>query len=195
MLRIGITGCIGSGKTTVSEIFMQLGVPVYIADLRAKDLMVSSPDLVAEIKNIFGVESYSDHGSLNRKFISKLAFKDRNLLEKLNTLVHPAVNKDFSEWCELNSHKPYVIKEAALMFESDSYKQVDQVIVVTAPENLRIERTMKRDKISKEEVLLRMKNQLTQEEKLARGNFEIKNDEVELVIPQVLKLHKIFSVK
>jgi dephospho-CoA kinase len=193
MKRIGITGCIGSGKSTVSSIFARLGTPVYDADQHAKALMVTSPALVSGIRLLFGNEAYAADGTLNRPFISSKAFNDTQLIEGLNALVHPAVMDDFEQWCRQHSGATYVLKEAALMFESNSYKQVDEVIVVTAPEELRIARTMRRDHLTREAVLSRMKNQLTQEEKLARANYEIRNDEAELLIPQVLKLHAKFS--
>jgi dephospho-CoA kinase len=191
MLKIGITGCIGSGKSTVSKIFAQLGAPVYDADSRAKALMIKSTPLVQGIIDLFGMEAYDADGILNRSHISSKAFEDKSLLDSLNALVHPAVFKDFDDWCE-EQHSSYVIKEAALMFESDSYKQLHEVIVVTAPEELRILRAMTRDHITREAVLSRMKNQMTQEEKLARANYEIKNNEEEFLIPQVLKLHQQF---
>jgi len=190
--KIGITGCIGSGKSTVSKIFAQLGVPVYDADSRAKVLMVSSPEIIIGVKKIFGNESYHTDGSLNRKFISDKAFHQNDLLQQLNSIVHPAVFKDFEDWCKTHESKPYIIKEAALMFESDSHKQLQEIIVVTAPEELRINRTILRDGILKEEVLSRMKNQFSEVEKLNHADFEIKNNEKELLIPQVLKLHHLF---
>jgi dephospho-CoA kinase len=192
MKKIGITGSIGSGKSTVTLLFAHLGIPVYDADTRAKLLMVTSPSLIDGIKQLFGHEAYLTNGDLNRPHISAKAFEDKNILAELNALIHPAVFKDFDDWCA-QQHSPYVIKEAALMFESDSYKQLDEVIVVTASEELRIQRAMERDNLSREAILSRMKNQFTQEEKLARGQYEIKNNETELLIPQVLELHVQFS--
>ncbi len=191
-LKIGITGCIGSGKSTVSKIFMQLGISVYDADSRAKILMVEDVLLIQKIKQIFGEESYQN-GVLHRAFISSQAFQNKHLLEQLNGVVHPAVYKDFDNWCSAQTSSTYLIKEAALMFESESYKQLDKIIVVTAPQELRIERAMKRDGISRDAVLSRMKNQMSEEEKLSLGQFEIINNEIELLIPQVLKLHKQFG--
>jgi dephospho-CoA kinase len=193
MKKIGITGSIGSGKSTVTQIFATLGVPVYDADTRAKLLMVTSPALIQSIKDLFGNEAYLPSGALNRKHISDKAFTDKTILTQLNGLVHPAVYNDFDEWSNAQQ-TPYVIKEAALMFESNSYKQLDEVIVVTAPEELRIQRAIARDGVTKEAVVSRMKNQLSQEEKLARGQYEIKNNEMELLIPQVLKLHAYFNL-
>jgi dephospho-CoA kinase len=192
MKKIGITGCIGSGKSTVTQVFAALGVPVYDADTRAKLLMVTSPTLIQNITKLFGNEAYSASGELNRKHISAIAFTDKTILTQLNALVHPAIFNDFEEWCN-NQRTHYVIKEAALMFESDSYKQLDEVIVVTAPEELRIQRVIERDGISREAVLNRMQNQFSQEEKLKHAQYELKNDEQELVIPQVLQLHRLFK--
>jgi dephospho-CoA kinase len=194
MKKIGITGCIGSGKSTVSKVFATLGVPLYDADTRAKNLMVTSPTLVLSIKQLFGNEAYLPSGELNRKHISAIAFTDKTILTQLNTLVHPAVFNDFEEWCN-NQQTLYIIKEAALMFESDSYKQLDEIIVVTAPEELRIQRTIERDGSTREAVLNRMKNQYSQAEKLERAQYELKNDERELVLPQVLQLHSLFKAK
>ncbi len=192
MLKIGITGSIGSGKSTVAAIFAALGVPVYNADQRAKELMQSDKSLVHEIVLLFGKEAYDNNGELNRAFIASQVFNQKDLLAKLNALVHPAVFKDFDHWC-LEQKSTYILKEAALMFESDSFKTLDKVIVVTAPDPMRIERTMLRDGITKEAVISRMQNQLSQTEKLARSDFEIKNDESEMLIPQVLKLHTLFK--
>jgi len=180
----------GSGKTTVSRIFMQLGIPVYDADSRAKWLMVNNNDLIRNIKGIFGSNAYTSDGLLNRLFIAAEAFKQPDLLQQLNLVVHPLVFADFNEWCNKHSNFPYIVKEAALMFESDSYKQLDEIIVVTAPEALRIKRSMQRDGSSKQEVIARMKNQMTEAEKLSKAQYEIKNDEEHLLIPQVLALHK-----
>jgi dephospho-CoA kinase len=189
MLKIGITGCMGSGKSTVSKIFMQLGIPVYDADSRAKQLMTESPTLISKIKSIFGAEAYTEDGMLDRSIISTKAFADQDLLTQLNKTVHPAVYADFDDWV-LKQTSPYVIKEAALMFESESFKQLDKIIVVTAPEELRINRSINRDNTTRELVLKRMKNQLPEEEKRKRAHFEISNDEQHLVIPQILNIHK-----
>ncbi len=195
MKKIGITGCIGSGKTTVSRIFMQLGVPVYDADSRAKWLMQQQSEVISGIKKLFGKEAYSASGELNRAVIAQKVFSSPALLQQLNAVVHPAVFKDFDDWSDAQSqanHK-YIIKEAALMFESDSYKHLDEVITVTAPSALRISRAMQRDNATREAVISRMKNQMSEDEKRKRSQYEIKNDEENLLIPQVLKLHRLFS--
>ncbi|MDX5319857.1 MAG: dephospho-CoA kinase, partial [Bacteroidota bacterium] len=176
MLKIGITGGIGSGKSTVCEIFKQLNIPVYSADDRAKRLMVENQELVHAIKNLFGEEAYDANGALNRSYIAERAFSDASLLEKLNQLVHPAVAKDFLNWAQEQS-APYVIKEAALMFESGSFRDLDYVVTVSAPKALRIRRTMQRDGSSKAQVEARMNKQWTEAMRKASADFIIRNDE------------------
>lgn len=192
MLKVGITGSIGSGKTTVSCIFEQLGVPVYNADTRAKELMNTDTQLKEKIVTIFGKEAFDGGGLLNRAYLSAKAFTGKGLLEQLNAAVHPVVFADFDNWLLRHSHEAYILKEAALMFESDSYKGLDKIIVVTAPEELRIARTMQRDGSARQQVLDRMANQFSQEKKKQLAHYEIVNDEKHLVIPQVLDLHRDF---
>ncbi len=194
MLKIGITGNIGSGKTTVSKLFELMGIPVFYADDAAKILMVTDTDLIAGVKQTFGNESYLDDKTLNRKHIADIVFNDETQLAKLNALVHPAVFRAFDKWAEqeVKDGVPYVLKEAAVLFESGSYKFCDKTIMVTAPLELRIKRVMHRDDISREEVLNREARQFTEEKKTHLADYIIKNDESELVIPQVLKLHEEF---
>ncbi len=194
MQKIGITGSIGSGNSIVCKIFEQLGVPIYNADERAKILMISNAEIIRKVKLLFGNESYTETGELNRKHISNIAFNNKNLLTQLNQTVHPIVFKDFENWILAKEQLKvkYIIKEAALMFETDSYKKLDKFIVVTAPMELRINRTMQRDSISKEQVISRMNNQLSQEEKLANADYEIINDEQISLIEQVYTLHQQF---
>lgn len=192
MLKVGITGNIGSGKTTVSKIFEVLGVPVFYADDEAKDVMVKDAELIAGIKQAFSEQSYFEDGSLNRKHISSIVFNNDDELKKLNALVHPAVFRAFDSWVLQFKDAPYVLKEAALLFESSSYKMCDKTIVVTAPLEIRIARVMQRDHLSKEEILSREAKQFTEEKKIELADFVIKNDNSELVIPQVLKLHELF---
>lgn len=194
MLKIGITGNIGSGKTTVSKLFELIGIPVFYADDAAKILMVTDEVLIAGIKQTFGAESYLDDKALNRKHIADIVFNDEKQLAKLNALVHPAVFRAFDKWAEeeLKDDVPYVLKEAAVLFESSSYKFCDKTIMVTAPLDLRIKRVMHRDNITRQEVLNREARQFTEEKKIQLADYVIKNDESELVIPQVLKLHDTF---
>jgi dephospho-CoA kinase len=190
MLRIGLTGGIGSGKTTVAQIFGVLGIPVYSSDDAAKRLMNEDEDLKKKIIESFGKESYQN-GELNRKYVANEAFSDPEKIKLLNSMVHPATIKDASAWME-KQNAPYVIKEAALIFESGSDQFLDYVIGVKSPLNLRIERTMKRNNVTAEEVASRMKLQMDEVEKMNRCDFIIVNDEKEMLIPQVLSLHQKF---
>jgi len=192
MLKVGITGNIGGGKTTVSKIFGLLGVPVFYADDAAKKVMTDDEILVSGLKKAFGEEAYFGEGSLNRKHIAGIVFNDEQELAKLNALVHPAVFRAFDNWAAQVSNAPYLVKEAALLFESDSYKMCDKTIMVTAPLELRISRVTQRDGFSRDEILAREAKQFTEEKKIALANFIVKNDDTELVIPQVLKLHEYF---
>lgn len=188
MLKIGITGGIGSGKTTVCQIFETLGIPIYYADARAKWLMSNDENLKSGILDLFGPEAYLDH-QLNRPFIAGIVFQDRSKLDQLNQLVHPAVAKDSLNW-HLAQTAPYTLKEAALLFESGSYQQLDQIIVVTAPKNIRIQRVMKRDQVEEAAVVARMNNQMPENEKVALANYIIYNDGKQALIPQVFKVDK-----
>lgn len=194
MLKIGITGNIGSGKTTVSKLFELIGIPVFYADDAAKILMVTDEVLIAGIKQTFGKQSYLDDKTLNRKHIADIVFNDEAQLAKLNALVHPAVFRAFDVWAkeEVKDDVPYVLKEAAVLFESSSYKICDKTIMVTSPLELRIKRVMHRDNITRQEVLNREARQFPEEKKIQLADYVIKNDESELVIPQVLKLHELF---
>ena len=192
MMKIGITGNIGSGKTTVSKVFEILGVPVFYADDAAKKVMTQDPVLVGQLIDAFGAGSFFIDGTLNRKHIADIVFKDETQLLLLNSLVHPAVFRAFDQWVADRKNVPYVLKEAALLFESDSYKMCDQTILVTAPLDIRINRVMQRDGLQRTDILNRESKQFTEEKKKTLANFNIKNDDTELVIPQVLKLHDLF---
>jgi len=189
MLKIGITGNIGSGKTTVSKVFEVLGIPVFYADDAAKQVMTQDEILVDDIRSAFGPESYFDDGSLNRKHIAGIVFNDGKELANLNSIVHPAVFRAFDAWIAAVKDAPYVMKEAALLFESSSYKMCDKTIMVTAPLELRIKRVMQRDGFTREEILGREAKQFAEEKKVELADYLIKNDDTELVIPQVLSLH------
>lgn len=192
MRKVGITGGIGSGKTTVCKIFETLSIPIYYADDRAKWLMVNSPALQTGITNLFGKESYDEEGQLNRAYIGGIAFKHPKKLQKLNALVHPAVFVDGEKWQQeqLALQFPYTLKEAALLYESGSHKFLDKMIVVTAPEELRIERVMKRDGLDREAVQDRIARQMPEAEKVAQADYIITNDGHQLLIPQVLEIHQ-----
>ena len=192
MLKIGITGNIGSGKTTVSTIFEVLGIPVFYADDEAKKVMTADAELIEGIKQAFGNHAYFDDGSLNRKHIAGIVFNNAAQLDKLNALVHPAVFRAFDKWVPQFKNVPYVLKEAAILFESGSYKMCDKSIMVTAPLELRIQRIMQRDKLSEAEIMQREARQFTEEKKIKLADYSIKNDNKQLVIPQVLALHELF---
>ena len=189
--KVGVTGGIGTGKTTVCKVFELLGVPVFYADDEAKSLMINDLLLVSEIKDAFGKEAYLDAQTLNRKYISNLVFNNPKDLDKLNELVHPAVFRAFDTWFT-QQKSPYVLKEAALLFESGSYKKNHKNILVSSPLNLRLQRVIKRDQSTKEKVLERIATQFTEEQKLELADYHIQNNEEEFIIPQVLKLHDLF---
>jgi len=190
VLNIGLTGGIGSGKSTVAKIFETLGIPVYYADEAARTLMNTDTGIISAVKKYFGEESYVN-GELNRPFIASQVFTDNYKLDLLNSITHPATIADAKKWMQKQT-APYSIKEAALIFESGSAEGLDYVIGVYAPVTLRIKRVMDRDKTSREEVLKRMGRQLNEEMKMKLCDFVITNDEQHLVIPQVLELHQKF---
>lgn len=189
-LQIGVTGGIGSGKSVVCRIFQCLGIPVYDADSRAKNLMTTDGILIEQIKKEFGTLAYDSNGNLNRGYISQVAFGNTERLKKLNSLVHPRVALDYQTWLAANAAYPYVIREAALLFEANVSASLGQTIVVYAPEAIRIRRVLQRDTHRNEkDVRTIILNQWPDEEKMKRANHIIRNDDQHLVIPQVLQLH------
>jgi len=192
MLKIGITGNIGSGKTTISRLFELLGIPVFYSDGEAKQVMTSDAQLIACIKMHFGSEAYFADGKLNSKHLSSIVFNNEVELQKLNSLVHPAVFRAFDAWVLKHNKAPYVLKEAAILFESGSYKDCDHTILVTAPTAMRINRIMQRDGITEAEAQSRNAKQMPEEEKQKLSSFIIPNDNSQLIIPQVLALHHQF---
>lgn len=191
MLKIGITGGIGSGKSTICRIFEILGVPVFDADLNAKLIMNTDASLIAAIKDAFGAEAYYENGDLNRQYLASKVFVDQAALSKLNALVHPAAIQASRDWAERQTN-PYVLKEAAILFESGSYKDCDYNILVSAPEELRIKRVMERDAVDEANVRSRISKQMPEEEKAKLADFVIVNDGKQALIPQVLKLNEYF---
>lgn len=187
-MKIGLTGGIGSGKTTVAKIFETLGIPVYYADDAAKKLMNEDEALKATIRKAFGEEVYIN-GKLNRSYLASVVFADKNKLSLLNELVHPVTIADAERWMS-EQKAPYAIKEAALLFESDAWIGLDKIIGVDAPEALRIQRTMQRDQVTNDEVLARLQKQMNQHEKMERCDEVIINDEQTLLIPQVMAIHE-----
>lgn len=190
MLKIGLTGGIGSGKSVVAQIFVLLGIPVYYADEASKRLMIENEQLKSAIKHHFGENAYVDD-ILNRKFLADIVFNDAEKLATLNSLVHPATLADASAWMQ-KQHAPYIIKEAALIFESGSNKSLDYVIGVDAPEDIRIKRVMTRDNVSASQVKERIHKQMDEREKLRLCDYVIVNNKHQLLIPQVLALHENF---
>jgi dephospho-CoA kinase len=188
-LQIGITGGIGSGKSLVTKIFACLGIPVYDADSHAKELMTTDGILISQIKKEFGDLSYLSDGTLNRKYLGEVVFNQQEKLDILNGLVHPRVRHDFAQWTDRYRDKPYVVREAALLFETGVYKLLDRTVVVYAPEDVRIRRVMKRDNRHEAQVRAIIQKQLSEEEKMALADDIIYNDDSILVIPQVLALH------
>lgn len=187
MLKVGLTGGIGSGKTTVAKIFAALGIPVYHADIRAKELMESDPKLIEQIKINFSEEAYQN-GKLNTSFLSSIVFQDKEKLKLLNSIVHPSTITDGKEWMN-RQNTAYAIKEAALIFESGSQSEYDIIVGVQAPRSMRILRTMKRDKVERVKIIERMDQQLDESIKMKLCDFIIENDEEKMLIPQVLAIH------
>lgn len=186
---VGLTGGIGTGKSTVGKLFQVLGVPVYNSDDRAKE-MYFLPEVKEKVIALLGNEAYHADDSLNRAYISQKIFSDSSLLSKINSIIHPAVEKDFTSFKEeYKSHK-YIIKETALLFETGLYKKVDKIILVMAPLEERLKRVMQRDKSSREDVLKRISHQMPDEEKQPISDFVIDNNETEGLIPQVLAIHQ-----
>jgi dephospho-CoA kinase len=193
MYKVGITGGIGSGKTTACKVFEVLGIPVFYADTVAKEIMCKDALLVDGVKSAFGATSYSEDGKLNNKHIAGIVFNNEEALAKLNALVHPAVFRAFDAWeATIPSTVPYTLKEAAILFESGSYKMCDTTILVTAPYEIKIKRLMQRDGVTEEQVKARMDKQLSDEEKAKLADHFIVNDEQQSIIEQVLALHQGF---
>lgn len=188
MIKVGLTGGIGSGKSTVARIFESLGIPVYDADAMTKKLMNENDALKSALVEAFG-ESVYLHGQLNKSYLASLVFNNPEQLNRLNNLIHPAAIQAAEGWMS-NQNAPYCIKEAALIFESGSQSTLDKVIGVTAPRHLRIHRTMLRDHVSKEEVEKRMSHQIEDGIKMRLCDFTIVNDDQKMVLPQVLAIHR-----
>ena len=198
MLRIGITGGIGAGKSTVSRVFQALGVPVYDSDTRARWVMEHDALLRAQVQEAFGNETYDGSGHLNRPLLAQLVFGSPDRLAQLNGLVHPRVGLDFSQWADAQAQAghAYVLKEAALLFESGAYQQLDQVMVVVAPLAARLTRLLRRDphRTSAEAQAI-IGKQLSDEAKISRAHHVLHNDDQHPVLPQVLALHQLFKAQ
>jgi dephospho-CoA kinase len=188
MLKVGLTGGIGSGKTTVAQIFEVLSIPVYYADPAARHLMNNDPELKNKIIASFGPNTYK-HGELDRAYLGSVVFSDTEQLNLLNSIVHPVTIQNSEIWMK-NQKASYAIKEAALIFEAGLEKHLDYIIGVTAPESLRIQRVVERDHVPMEKVLDRMKNQMDEKEKISRCDFVIQNDGIQPLLPQILTIHQ-----
>lgn len=187
-LRAGITGGIGSGKSIVAKVFAVLGIPVFNADTIAKQILSADPSVVAAVVQHFGQEAYI--GSVpDREYLAKVVFSDSAKRKTLNSIIHPAVEKAFEEFCKSHSSAPYVVKEAAILIETGGYRKLDTLILVTAPEELRIDRVLNRDQTNRELIEKRIAAQLTDQEKRPYAHFEILNDDTNPVIPKVLQIH------
>ena len=189
MYQVGITGGIGSGKTLVCSVLEKLGVPVYYADREAKRLMNSHPVLKKGIEELLGKEAYSE-GELDRRYVGSKVFGNRELMEQFNSLVHPAVREDYRSWVAGWSEVPYVVEEAAILFESGASRNLDRTVLVYASSELRIRRVIQRDGVTREEVERRMLHQMDEEEKRMLADEVIVNDDREMLLPQIISLHQ-----
>ncbi len=187
-LRIGLTGGIGSGKSTVAKVFEVLGVPVFYADVVAKEMMNNNVPLRQELIAAFGEKTYANN-KLNNAYLSSIVFNDATQLERLNSIVHPITIAEAGRWFAQQT-TPYTIKEAALLFEAGTAKELDYIIGVSAPQEVRIQRVMKRDGITEEAVLQRMSKQIDEAEKMSLCDFVLVNDEQHMLLPQIIKLHQ-----
>ena len=191
MLKVGITGGMGSGKSTVCNILKNLGVPVFSSDDVGKMLLNNDDYLKSQIKKKFDSDMYTSSGTIDRERMARLVFNNPDELKKLNELVHPRVKAEFDSWCKKNEKKPYVVKEAAILFETDQHKELDKMVTVFCPKEERIRRIIKRDEVTKESVEKRMLHQYSDAERNALADFIIMNDGNEELLPQVMELHEL----
>lgn len=192
MQKIGLTGNIGSGKTRVCKIFESLGVPIYYADLEARKIL-NKPSSMKEIAKLFGQEVVLNTQEIDRKKLGAIVFNDPSKLKKLNHLIHPILKEHFKEWCSAHFDQDYIIQEAAILFENGFNHLMDATITISAPQEIRLQRVMERDGLTREEVMARMSQQWTDEEKEKAADFVIYNDGSQMVLPQVLKIHQYFK--
>jgi len=190
MIQIGVTGGIGSGKSTVCRIFRLLDIPVFEADKEARILQDNDSRIKEDLKGLFGNDIYNANGALNRQKLAEYIFNDKGLLNKVNQIVHPRVNEQYNLWLKKHHEAVYVVYEAAILFESGRYRQMDKTILVTAPVETRIERVVARDKTDKKLIEERIKNQMPDEEKIPMADFILKNDERNLILPLIIEIDK-----
>lgn len=193
MLKVGLTGGIGSGKSIVARVFGLIGVPVFEADAAGRQLLAEDPAVRAAIQERFG-EAVVHHGTVDRKALAAVVFQDPQALADLNAIVHPAVRQAFRHWAE-QQKAPYVLMEAAILAETGGHKAFDRVVVVSAPEPVRLKRVMARDRVTEAEVKARIRNQASEEDRLAIADHVIHNDDRHLVIPQVLQVHQALTTR
>lgn len=189
MIKVGVTGGVGSGKTTVCHVFRQLGVPVFQADIVAKELYDMSESVRSKMIGLLGESIYNGE-NLDRRKLARLIFSNRELLHQVNRIVHPEVASYFIEWCQNHIFESYVIQESAILFESNAGKVMDIIITVTAPVDVRLKRIMKRPGMSEQLALKIMENQMPDEMKIKQSRYVIENDDQHLIIPQVMEIHK-----
>lgn len=189
MIKVGITGGIGSGKSTACKVFRALGIPVFEADAEARKLQNTDPVIRQQLIELFGTDVYLPDQTINRKFLAPIVFNNPNLLLKLNEIIHPVVRKAFYDWYE-KQDAPYVLHEAAILFETGFYKMMDKTITIATDENQRIERVMKRDGVTDQQVIARLRNQWTDEERIKHADFVIHNNDDELIVPQIITIDK-----
>ncbi len=194
MIKVGITGGIGSGKSLIARAFQTLGAPVFKADEEGKEALEEDPELREKVSAEFGAHLYGPEG-LDRKALAEIVFGDEEKLQKLNRLIHPKVRERFQAWCEERSHHPYLIEEAAILIESGGHEMLDFLILVTAPEELRIQRVMERDSVSEGHVRKRMERQWSDAEKIPYADAVLQNDDSELLLPRILELDGKFRDK
>ena len=192
MLKIGITGGIGAGKSLICNLFTTLGIPIYNADNEAKWIILNNSYVKQKIIDLLGTEAYTEDGRYNTNYVSQKVFNDKELLNSLNAIVHPAVGKHSQEWLNGHTNAPYIIREAALLFESGASKLIDKTILVYAPAEIRLLRVLQRDNLPKEQIIKRMASQWSEEEKIKLADHIIYNDGSRSVIKQVWSLHRHF---
>jgi dephospho-CoA kinase len=194
MMKVGITGGIGSGKTIVCQVFSKFGVPVYYADLASRELTENDPEIRDNLVKLLGQKVFSGK-SLNRAMMASMIFNNRQLLQQVNQIVHPKVAEHFGKWCLNHSRDVYIIQESALLFESNAYLMFDRYVTVASPEEIRIKRIITRQDMSYERIRAIMENQLPDEERKARSHHVVINDDITPLLPQLLQLHQLFSTQ
>jgi dephospho-CoA kinase len=188
ILKLGVTGGIGSGKTTICKVFAVLGIPVFSADDEAKRIQDNDRDLQIKINSIAGKDLFPG-GKLDRPEMAKLIFSNKDLLEKVNSIVHPAVFRSYNEWVK-KQDSPYCIMEAAILFESGAFRLMDRIVTVITPMGERIERLVRGNKLSKEQIVERINNQIDDESRVKRSDFVISNSENDMIVPAIIEIHE-----